>query len=713
MPMPRFVLNFLTCQLAIGLLSATACSHAAQSTPDASSDPDALDTAFGFEAKVQDVPIIQEDLGAQTDALSDAPHDTGVQTDVQSVAAQAAGAVKLGATTPLQVLVTSKAGAIGPPSGSEVVAFQVNGKALAPGATLAAKAADQSPVAIWLGTGPGNYVIAGVRPGTAKLVVTVDGVASAEVDIATAWPDGDVITGSTPGLSGSSTDKRIDEVAPDTAKLQGQLFAPGGVDATVRFPSTAQSGDSFDLGQSPAKGSLSVSLTIVSPAGLNIPATPVAGRVWLDQTDKGYFRGTLLGQTADLTPVVCAFVAERDGSYGVDLLDDPVLVETSSDTIPDSDLHASRAAINPIGNGKALLTWRRITNQAAAEIAMWVIDAKTGATVTNLPSLVKEQLGPFQAFPKDPVAYPTFGWVTAGVSNAKILLAWEGANGPDSFTTAAPTGVWIRGMEADYSLTNTGTFKAGQPIAVSDDACAGGCSPQIVALPNARFLVLWSPTTGGIRARRIEGDYSFTDGNPLQLLNPPATAASASVLDTTMGLMWRDPVQGSFVRVYTTNPAISSVDQEMQVGGVVANAPMPGVGIFDSPTAPGFLAFALDGSPATNLKVQRLDFSGIALGEIAVATGIGAIRVASGTAPQVVVLQTAADPKAALPLSIRKFTTTSPIDGGTQLGPVVSLGAKSAVPLLPSICYLPEVGIFVAAWSGDYKSEGVSFQRFR
>ncbi len=713
MSMPRLALNPLPRALAMGLLLLVACGHAAQTSLDAASDPDAQDTAFGFELKPTDAPVGGEDPGSATDTVIDVPPDTGPQTDVLTVTAQTAGSVKLGATAALQVVVDHNIGVDGAPKATEVVTFQVNGQALAMGAAIAATPTDQSPIAIWPGTDPGAYVLAGVRPGTAKLVVKVDGVASAEVSVATAWPDGIVIAGATPAVSGSAAAKRVDEVAPDTVKIAGQLFSAGGVDAAIRFPSTAKNGDSFAIGAAPAKGSLSITLTVVSNASLNIPATPKAGRLWLDQTDKGYFKGTFLGQTLDLTPVVGAFVIERDGNYGVDLLDDPVLVETSSDAAPDSDLHASRVSVNAIGNGKALLTWRRITNVAKAELAMWVIDAKTGTTVTTLPPLATAQIGPFQAQPKDPATYPTFGWVTAGVSNKKTLIAWEGKNGPDAFTAAAPSGVWIRGMESDFSLTNTGTFKDGLPIAVSDDVCDGTCTPQIVALPNARFLIVWSPTTGGIRARRIEGDYSFTEANPIQLINPPATAASAAVLDATMGLMWRDPVQGAFVRVYSVAPTIASVNEAMAIGAVTASAPMPGVGIFDSPTAPGILSFALDGSPATNLKVRRLDFSGIALGEIAVDTGIGAIRVASGEAPQVVVLQQSADAKAVNPLAIRKFTTTTPIDGGTQLGPLVPLGAKSKVPLVPSICYVPEVDVFVAAWAGDFKSEAVYFQRFR
>ncbi len=712
MPMPRFALKPVSCALALGLLLLAACGQTPTTTPDTVTDNDALDTAFGFEAKVQDVPVVEEDLGPKPDIAPDVLVDTGTATDVLAVAAQTAPSVKLGGTTLLKVVVDHKIGVDGAPKATEIVVFQVNGKPLALGAAIAASAKDQPPIAIWQTADAGDYQIAGVRPGTAKLTVTVDGVASPEIALTTDWPDGLVLTGATATYAGSAPAKRVDEVAPDTVKVLGHLFAPGGVDATVRFPASAVSGDSFELGKAPAKGSLSIGLTIVSPAGLNQPATPIAGRLWLDQTDKGYFKGTFLGRTLDQTPIVGAFVIERDGNYGIDVLDEPTLVETSSLVTPESDLHASRVSVNAIGNGKALLTWRRIKNVTQSEIAMWIIDAKTGQTVTTLPALVQGNVGP-KGQP-NPAIDPVFGWVTAAVSNKKTLLVWEGKNGKDGFSVPAPTGVWMRGLEADGSLTNTGTFAANLPIAVGDDACNGTCSPQIVTLPNARFLVIWSPTTGGIRARRVEGDFSFTDNNPLQLVNPPATTASATVLDSTMGLTWRDPTLGAFMRVFTINPtAIGSSNQEMTVGGVTADAPMPGIGIFGG-GSPGFLAFALDGSPATNLKMRRVDFSGTpVVGEITVDSGIGSIRAMAGESPQVVVLQTQANPTDANPLRVRKFTTTSPIDGGSALGPIVNLGAKTTLPISPSICYVPEVDIYIAAWSGDFKSEGVYFQRFR
>lgn len=720
MSMSRFA-HFRLIALASSLLLAAACSQAQQTTPDVVNDQDAPDTSFGFEVKVtQDVPTVQEDLGPHADSAPDVAPDVPVQTDVLSVATQAATTVKLGGTTTLKLVVDHNLGVDGAPNPTEKIVFQVNGKPLATGLVLAANPKDQPPIAIWQTADPSEYRLAGVRPGTAKLVVTIDGVVSPETSITAEWPDGVVITGATAALTGSSPAKRIDEVAPDTVKVTGQLFAPGGLDSTVRFPAAAQNGDSYELGKGTATGSLSINLMIVSAKGANEPATPLAGRLWLDQTDKGYFKGVYLGKTLDQTPVVGAFVIERDGNYGIDMLDDPTLVEATigapSVVKPESDLHASRVSVNPIGNGKALLTWRRIKAVTQAEIAMWIIDAKTGQTVTTLPPLVQGNVGP-NAAQADPYGYPVFGWVAAGVSNKKTLLAWEGKNGFDPFAVPpqpAPSGIWIRALEADGSLTKTGTFGANKPIPVSDDVCDGSCFPQIVTLPNARFLVIWSPTTGGIRARRLDGDFSFTDTSPIQLASPPATLASASVLDAILGLTWRDPQLGTFMRVFTINPtALTSIAQETAIGAATTGGPNPGLGIFGG-GAPGFLAFALDGSPATNLKMRRIGFdNNPVVGEIAVDTGVGAIRVQSGESPQVVVLQVQSDKSVAAPLRLRKFTTSSPIDGGTQMGPTVNLGAKSSVALVPSLCYVPEVDIYIAAWGGDYESEGVYFQRFR
>ncbi len=719
MSMPRFLPNPPCRLLSLGLLLAIGCGQAQQTTADAAADQDVADTAFGFEAKVSaDVPIVQQDLGPNAEVFIDVPQDTGPPTDVLAVTTQSANTVKLGGTTPLKLTVNHQGGGSGAPTTGEVVVFLVNGKALAPGMTLAVTPQDQPPISIWPTADPGTFQIAGVRPGTAKLVVTVDGVTSAETSFTASWPDDVFIGGATPTVSGSSSGKRVDEVAPDTVKVTGQTFAPGGVDATIRFPSSAKNGDSFELGKGTTTGSLSVSLMIVAPDSTNQPANPLAGRLWIDQTDKGYFKGVFLGKTQDQTPVVGALVVERDGNFGIDVLDDPTLVETSSLVTPESDLHASRVSVNPIGNGQALLTWRRIKAVTQAEIAMWIIDAKTGQTITTLPPLVKGNVQPIAQ--PDPSTDPVFGWVAAGVSNKKTLLAWEGRNGPDPFAQppqAAPSGVWIRGLEADGTLTKTGTFASNQPISVSDDFCNGTCHPQILPLPNARFLVLWSSPNGGIRGRRVEGDFTFTEANSVPLATATATLGSASVLDAILGVTWYDPAQptpGTFLKVWAINPqALSSATQAVGIGSVTPASSMPGLGIFGG-GAPGFLAFALDGTPATTLKMRRIGFdNNPVVGELTVDSNIGAIRVLAGESPQVVVLQMQADVTAASPLRIRKFTTNTPIDGGTQLGPMVNLGAKSSVPLVPALCYVPEVDIYIAAWAGDYQSEGVYFQRFR
>ena len=208
---------------------------------------------------------------------------------------------------------------------------------------------------------------------------------------------------------------------------------------------------------------------------------------------------------------------------------------------------------------------------------------------------------------------------------------------------------------------------------------AGHADP--LTLPNARFLVLWSPEGGGIRAQRVEGDYTFTDKNPTQLLTAPATAGRAVVSDAIMGLTWTTPTDGAFIRVFNINPTgISSSVQEMAIGTTTANAPMPGAGIFGV-GAPGFLAFALDGMPANNLKMLRVDFSNTPVtAETPVETGLGAIHVQAGEDPQVLVLQQQADSTSANPLRLRKFTKTVSTDEVVQLSQVVNLGAKSSVP---------------------------------
>lgn len=719
MPTPQILLRFLP------LLPFLLYACGTTPTPaDAGSTEDVPDGSFGFETTITtDIPVLVEDLG-QPDLGPDAPQDTGPKSDVLAVLPEVPTEVTIGTTQVLKVKVDHNIGVDGPPTASEELTFLVDGQPLPVGAIVAPKGQKQATISIWKTLDNGEFALAAVRPGSAKLVVRVDGIDSAPFTVTTTWPTTTQLTVSTALFTGTAPTMRVPEQAPDTVKLQAKLFQPGGLDAAVRFPLNVVNGTQLDLGAPPSTGQLQVTATIVTPQNQNKPFNPVQGALWMDQTDKGLFRGSFLGRTVDQTPVTGVFVAERDGDFGVDVLDDPTQLEKSTTTTPISDAHVSRVSLSAIGGGKALLTYRRVLNATQAELVRVLIDAKTGAVDKTLPTIAagaKAFVQKSDGTPKldgngDLIFSSALGWTAAGTSNGQILFVWEGKKGKDIDLQPAEIGLWMRAMTVDGALPDTGKYKVfGQgAVKVGPDECMDSCHPQVLTLPNARFLVLWSPPTGGVYGRRVDGDFTFLDLNPTQLIAPPATAASGVTLDATLGLTWSHPDLGAFFRAYTVNPkALSSVSEEKQMGATTTNGPMPGAGIFGG-GAPGFLGFALDGPMQNNLKMRRYDFSGSpVVGEIAVTSDVDRFLVATGQPPQIALLERVANANSGPLLRIRKFTTTTAVDGGTQLGPVVPLGAVSKLPLIPALCYVPEVDIYIAAWSGDLQSEGVWFQRFR
>ena len=692
-------------------LCVAACGNGATttSTPEEDAGPD---TKFGIDGKItKDVPLMTVDVGS--DAPNDVATDVQPASDVLAVLPDMPTSVVMGATATVTLHIDHGQAPDGPPLANEAVTWTVNGTELAVGAVIAPAGTPQPNVAIWKGADAGTYLLAGVRPGTATVKVTVGGVPSAEVQVPVIWPTTPTLAVSTPTLHGEGVAKRMAEPVADTARVETKLFEPGGLDAQVRFPIAGTVGATLDLTAPPPAGALAITATIVSPDKLNKPTNPVVGALWVHQLDKGWIRGSFLGRTTDQTPVVGAFQIERDGTFGIDIQDTAQQIEASSADTPISNTHVSRVSINPVGGNMALLTYRRVANAAQAELVRVLINAKTGEIDKTLPPLVtgaKAYVDP----PSDPPVFdPAIGYVAAGVSSGQTLVVWEGKKGKNVGGVPAEVGLWAQQQLADGSLATTGVFSGG-PIQITADPCMGGCNPQVVPLPGSRFLVVWSLPEGGIFGRRLEGDFTFSDTAATTFIQAPATQASAVAFDKTVALAWLDPDTGGNVRIYVANnKSLVSQNSPALIGPKTPQAPAPAVGIFGG-GAPGLLGFGVTGDPAIALQMRRFDFSGTAVNMAPTNLGnnIDAVHVASGKNGQVVVVDRTANAKMD-PLHVRKFFTATAIDPGTQLGPTETLGAVVKYAPVFGIAYIPDADTYVVAWSGDESSQGVWFQRFR
>ena len=692
-----------------------ACGAGAGSTAVDAADPDVITNFSGDSNIVPKDGTAPGDSG--TDPQADADTVAAKPTDVEAVLAEAATAVELAGKTPLSVTVTRKSGDAGPIKATETVTFFLNGVQIAVGGTVAASG-EQPAISVWKTPVAGQYLIVGVRAGKAELKVKVDDVAAPPLSVAVNYAEEFAIRVATPNTAGNALGEQKN-YSDQTLSFEGKNFSAGSLDVIIRFPADASNGSSYDFGKATKTGALDVKVTMAGKQ-----ANPKIGRLWVDRTDKGQFRGTFLGATADLTPIVGVFAIERKGDFGIDLLDDAVQIGKSSVDTPVSNMHVSRASVSAIGNGKVLLTYRRILNVTQAELAGIVIDAKTGEMtaiqdpdfvgVKDFEKMVVSSLPPIAAkanagTPEKPD--PAIGYASAARSEERVLVAWEGKSGADKFNDPAKPGIWLREMGNDNALI-------GPAINVSNDECTGQCRPVIVPLPSSRWIVLWSaPDQEGIHSRRYGG--SEKEILPLEdvktIIAAPATAASAAVLDENLGLTWRDPTEGAAFQLFLSGPeSLVSNGGDDTLGEPVNNGAAPAIATVTG-AAPTFMAYFVIGLPPLKLQAQRVGLNGSKYSAATtLSEDVDFVAAAGGKDSQVLSLEriTAAAAKFG-PLRLRKLRIANAADPGSKLGESVNLSSKPNTLVFPSVCYVPEANVFVAAWAGDTKSDGVWIQRFR
>ena len=687
------------------LLLACACTGKTAAAPDVGVH--FPDTSIVIDVPKPDAPdviapqdtIAPKELPTGDVPAADAPPDIAIVTDVASVhAAASATAVEVAAKITMTVQVTLKNGQTGDPAAKHKVQFRVGDQVFAAGAVLAPDAAKQPGLSVWKGATLGQYFVTGVRPGKSELVVEVDGVASETLPIDVSYPTDPILRLTLPTAEGKTPGDRIAD-ANDTVRIEGKTFGAGGLTLTIRFPIAAVAGTSYDTANPPAVGGLLVTAVVADLGGLKLNLV-TGGRLWIDQVDKGLFRGCFLGTSADLKPMAGVFVVERDGKFGIDVLDDPQTIETSSAPDPAPGVHVSRAVVSAVGGGKALLTYRRINDVTKADLVRVLVDAKSGALDTSLaPAVTGASTG------TDPNnLLPALGYASAALSETKVLVAWEGKKGKG---LSEPNQIWVRPADTTHA------WVVDAPVLASGDDCSGLCRPQVLRLPSSRWLVLWSAPGGqGIKARRYQGttlDWAEALG-PKLIVQPPGTGARAAVLDANIGLTWFDPSVGSSFRLFTDG--LSSIEAEQPLGDPTQNVPWPAMVAVNAPSAPSFMALFFGGTPATDLKFRRIDLSAKTLGpaDMPLTTSVDWFATASGKNGQVAVIERASDDGT---LRARKILVSGPADNGSQLGATVTLATKPTSSLVPSICYVVESDIFVVTWSGDSTSDNVQVLRFR
>ena len=603
-------------------------------SPPAVPATDSGPTVFGFDSLVGKDSVTVPDVKAEvastdTQAAETAP-DGQTQPDAEQnivgVQCDVTPTLWVGSKTELKVKVERVDGN-GAPKSTEVVTFLVDGKPIELNAKVGPLGGEQSAIALWKGTIAGQYWVAAVRPGTAQLSVAVNGVAAEEVAVNAAWAEGAGLRFAMPGAAGSCSGARTKDV-DDTIRLEGKALGKGGLTLTVRFPSQSKSGEAFDLDKAaPQGGSLQV-LAVVPDLGGQQVKVPT-GRIWIDQTDKGWFRGSFQGTSATLQPVAGAFAVERNGIFGVDLLDDAVKVATSTtDKWNATGEHVSRASLAAV-EGKALLTWRHISNVTSADLEALRIDPKSG-DVEELEPLVTKAVaqilvdnGSGSLVPK--LLGEFFGSVSAATSGGKRMLVWEGKPAAKS---ASP--YQISGQLLDADLTPLDA-----PFVISEESCWGTCRPQVVALPSTHFLVVWTVPTGGVKAAILDGNAPEVPEKVVTVATAPASGAAVASWEAHVGLVWRHPTKGSFVRLYTDT--MSSNGPEQLLGAPVANTLAPAIAAMAEPASFTALFF----SPVATLQQRRigLDAAFIGLNDVKLATTVAKVVAAAGKSGQVAVVE--------------------------------------------------------------------------
>jgi hypothetical protein len=683
----------------IALWLSCACSGADPTPPPATTTPKfgSDTTSIGTDAAPADTA---DELAADVAVKADAGAD--VLPPVVAVLVDTATAVEIGARVAVNVQVEREGLAPSLPQAGEVT-FLANGVPLPFGSTILGGDLAQPPVAVWKGSNNGQFWLAGVRPGKVEVVAHAGEVATAPLPVQVDWPTDPQIRVSVPGGTGKTKAERATD-APETYQFTGKTFGAGGLTVTLRFPTAAKKGSTFDFDVAPASGTLSLKATLADLGGVQLVA--LKGRLWIDQVDDGWFRASFLATTASLQPLVGVLLVERDGKFGLDLLGEPVQLAKSIAPQPVTGDHVSRASVAAVGNGKALVSWRRISNVTTADLVRVAVDAKTGAIDTGLAPLVTKAPAFSETTSQN---LPAFGRLSVAASAGKLLAAWEGRQGKGG---TLPDRVWMRSLGP--AMEPTGTV-----VEVGQDACTGGCRVQVLRLPSSRWLVLWTVPGGeGVRARRVNGDLSFVEEDaPTLLVQPPAAFARAGSFDANVAAVWQEPGGPAWFRLWNdqlTSAGIPPLPLGKAPGGGV---PGPWLAMVSNPAAT--LTFWCEagpkGSGGADLKLRRIGLDGKKFGaaDLPIASGVLGLAVAGGKLAQALVVERVAATGGGSALRLRKVHLATVADPGAQLGHEIVIPTGTKLPVEAVVAYVPEADAYVVVWSGDVESEGVWMLRVR
>ena len=664
---------------------------------------DALaDTADAVDA-TDDTDLETED-DAATD-VADVP-DTAPPEDVQS----GTSAVKL--TVPDNLPIGSDAEALVEIKGGDGqtstladgadVTVEIDGADHALGYDPVADAKGPPAAVVWR-TGAGKLRIVGVRPGSATIRVTVEGVTSAASTVAVGYGAFSGIVARVPDAGGSTAAAQQIDVA-DKVKLGGATIGGGGLDAQIRFPQDASGGSSHEVG--PGKPASAVA-GFADLAGTKY--TGAQGWVFVDQTNKGLFRGSVWVRTAQLKPVLMAFSVERDGLFGIDPLDEAPTELAKSDALePLTGSHHSRVTVLPgaPGSGRVHVVWREIENVLKARLRRVDVTLVGGAVDTTKPPLL-DDLNAYDSTPSVPAA--AMGEVALVWNGGQGLLVWEGRDGKGA---TKPHALWAVLVDPDL------VFKA-TPIALEADGCSGACRPRVAALQGGRFLVVWSRPSSGVKATRVkallaDGKMETAEETPV-VVSTSGKDGDLAVHQSAVLVSYFDPDTGPVWRPY----------QDKATGSLAATAPPQSFGLaspqakpvalaaLSLQTQPNFLFTAswVDLLPSVQQRTRRIATDGTALGSVQdVATPVvDGLRTYAGKYGQILAIGDEAD--AGIVAWKRSYAAYG--DDGKQLGGALQLLDKSDLPLRAHAVYDAEADVWVVAWAGWQKSPGVWFRRFR
>lgn len=648
--------------------------------------------------------------------VPDAGEDTGPDIDVadpaQSVAlALTVDALKIGERSALTGSATLQSGAelTDLQDDDHEVRWLVDDVDIGAGPNVVADG-PQPGVSVWRDPSDGSWFAVGVRPGTWQLVLEVDLVKSAAVTVQVSYPTQPGIHLGMVDAAGSTPAKRATDTN-EVIKLEGQTPGSGGLTATIRFPAATEPG-----GKAPVQNDANTTMNFTVPDLAGLAISVAEGAVWIDQVDNGLFRGSFLGKTTSLKPVAGAFVVERIGDFGIDLLGETQVLLTSSSVLPQTGDHHSRPIIVPGPGGDAVLMWRKIVNKAQVFLERGTIDPQTGTLTQDLPALG------WQAQTLEETDGGGLSTEGEGIGHADMvqsgdtwMLVWDGRAASGK---SAPYGVWMQPLDGSLAPVDA-------PIAVTDDSCVSECRPQVIALPANRFLIAWTAPDGGVRARRVTQLLQFEDTQTLELTPPGRLDISAAAHDGSVVLGWRNstadlPGAGANYRHYTDTVggglAGALPAALLGTGGLAARAPvMRAVTLpTQAPNRFFFAAWRDIDAGKTVVRYRKLTFDGKLMGPAPTTLFDGApdqLTTAAGRDGQVLFVdaQGANSPT----LTARKVKVPSFQLQGQPLGDPVVLASDAPHAMELDVVYLPGSNVYIAVWGGDLDSEQIALRRFR